>query len=264
MADASPTVLDGGGLWGASLRIFAALPSTNAWLLDHAADARHGDAVRALHQTAGRGRFNRNWISPADRGLALSVLIGAAGITPETVTLFTPATALAVAEALAERGLPAMVKWPNDVLVRGRKIAGILAERDQRSGAIVIGIGLNVNLTPGDFAAQPLLHPATSVFIETGVPDDPGPLATRVLHHLEQQLHPESLAQPRALWEQWARRDALHGLRIRVATAIETLEGLYLGTAHDGALRLRTDDGQDHVLFTGDVSATRTAPPQTR
>jgi len=263
MADASPTVLAGGGLWGASLRVFDELPSTNAWLLAHAAEARNGEAVRALHQTAGRGRFNRHWISPAQRGLALSVLIAAPDITPETITRITPATALAVAETLAARGLPSMVKWPNDVLVHGRKIAGILAERDQPTGAIVIGIGLNVNLTDADFAAQPLLHPATSILIETGAPDDPGALVTDLLGRLATGLHPAALANPRALWEQWARRDALHGLTIRVATACETLEGLYLGTDDDGALRLRTLDGQDRLLFTGDVSTTRTASPQT-
>jgi BirA family transcriptional regulator, biotin operon repressor / biotin---[acetyl-CoA-carboxylase] ligase len=123
------------------VRWFDVIDSTNRYVLQCAADgAREGIVAVADEQTAGRGRLGRTWVAPPGSALLVSVLLRPK-LPPERVHLLTLAAALAVIDALP--GTDARVKWPNDVVVDDRKLAGILAEADG-AGAIVIGMGLNV------------------------------------------------------------------------------------------------------------------------
>ena len=150
-----------GGLWR-EIRVTGETGSTNADLLQEArAGAAEGLVLAAETQTAGRGRLGRSWSSPPRAALACSVLLRPAAVPPAARGWLPLLTGIAVAAALrAEAGVPAGLKWPNDVLVADRKIAGILAEA--HDDAIVVGIGLNVTLT----AAELPVTGATSLLLE--------------------------------------------------------------------------------------------------
>ena len=150
-----------GGLWR-EIRVTGETGSTNADLLHEArAGAAEGLVLVAETQTAGRGRLGRSWSSPPRAALACSVLLRPAAVPPAARAWLPLLTGIAVAAALrAEAGVPAGLKWPNDVLVADRKIAGILAE--VHGDAIVVGIGLNVTLT----AAELPVPGATSLLLE--------------------------------------------------------------------------------------------------
>ena len=243
----------GEGLWGARLFWFERLPSTNRWALDHADRLVHGDVVQADHQTAGRGRFDRIWISPPGTCLTLSVILTTPRETPPP--LLGQAAALAVVAALRRHAIDASVKWPNDVLVNQAKVAGILGEQDA-AGRLVLGIGLNVNLTADQLAAMQPLQPATSLFAAAGIPFDLIRLRRSLLSELESMLRLMD-DYPDALVTRWAEHDALTGSRITVATERGHHEGVYLGMDQSGRLRLRQHAGDILEFWTGDVRRCR-------
>ena len=147
-------------------------------------DDPEGAVVVADEQTEGRGRLGRKWLAPAGTSLLFSVLLRPAvdaARLPE-LTLFA---GRACAEAIAEvAGLETEVTFPNDVLVRGRKVAGILAEASE--GRVVLGVGVNVNQEAGELPADPRT-PATSLRLETGHEVDRAELLVELLDHLERR-----------------------------------------------------------------------------
>jgi len=167
---------------GLRIEILDAAPSTNAAVADRAREGGpHGLVVVAEHQTAGRGRLDRSWESPARAALTFSVLLRPR--VPAAEWPWLPLLAgHALATALREAEVPAGLKWPNDVLVGERKVAGILLERvDTRDGpAAVLGIGLNVSTTEAELPVDT----ATSVALATGSAPDRTELLTRVLGRL--------------------------------------------------------------------------------
>jgi BirA family transcriptional regulator, biotin operon repressor / biotin---[acetyl-CoA-carboxylase] ligase len=167
---------------GLHVEILDAAPSTNAVAADRARDgAPHGLVMVAEHQTAGRGRLDRAWETPARAALTFSVLLRPR--VPAAEWPWLPLLAgHALAIALREAEVPATLKWPNDVLVGEHKVAGILLERiDTRDGpAAVLGIGLNVSTT----AAELPVETATSVALATGSAPDRTELLTRLLTRL--------------------------------------------------------------------------------
>jgi BirA family transcriptional regulator, biotin operon repressor / biotin---[acetyl-CoA-carboxylase] ligase len=167
---------------GLRIDILDAAPSTNAVVAERArAGAPHGSVVVAEHQTAGRGRLDRSWETPARAALTFSVLLRPR--VPAAEWPWLPLLAgHALATALREAEVPAGLKWPNDVLVGERKIAGILMERiDAPDGpAAVLGIGLNVSTT----AAELPVDTATSVALATGTSPDRTELLVRILGRL--------------------------------------------------------------------------------
>jgi BirA family transcriptional regulator, biotin operon repressor / biotin---[acetyl-CoA-carboxylase] ligase len=167
---------------GLRVEIIEAAPSTNAVVAERAREgAPQGLVVVAEHQTAGRGRLDRSWETPARAALTFSVLLRPR--VPAAEWPWLPLLAgHALAIALREAEVPAGLKWPNDVLVSERKVAGILLERvDTPAGpAAVLGIGLNVSTT----AAELPVETATSVALATGSAPDRTELLTRVLGRL--------------------------------------------------------------------------------
>jgi len=144
------------------------------------ADAGEGTVVAADLQTAGRGRLGRRWEAAAGTSLLFSVAL-VPGVAPERLPSLTIVAARAVADSL---GVESAIKYPNDVLVRGRKIAGALGEA--RGGLVVLGIGVNVNVPAGKLPADTNL-PATSLLVETGVHRDRGELLAAILAALERR-----------------------------------------------------------------------------
>lgn len=139
---------------------FDTLPSTNTWIKENARTLTALTCVRALEQTAGRGRFDRTWISPKGENLTISLFLPGTSRAPYLPNL-GQLLALATAETLLKLGLQPELKWPNDLLLNGKKVGGILSEVVPE-GAI-LGLGLNVHQT--DFHA--ISQPATSLFVET-------------------------------------------------------------------------------------------------
>jgi BirA family biotin operon repressor/biotin-[acetyl-CoA-carboxylase] ligase len=167
------------------------------------AGAPHGALVTAAEQTAGRGRQGRRWTAPAGRSLLASVLVR------EPAALVALAAAVAVAQAVDESigaAPPAQIKWPNDVLLDGRKAAGILVEARPQEGWAVIGIGCNVAMREQDFAQE--LRPRAAT-LGLG-PEAIEPVLDRVLRALERWL----TAPAEQLLAAWRARDALIGLEI--------------------------------------------------
>ncbi len=210
--------------------------------------AAHGTVVVADEQTQGRGRLGRRWTAPPRSGLAVSVCLRPPAGFP--LPLVTVAAALAVGDTV--RAVVDVsrctLKWPNDVLVDGRKVCGILVELDGTPGAwtVVVGIGLNVN-------AAPPLPMAISLASAVGFPMPREPLLIDLFAALEGYLD-HAAAQPETVMGLWRDRLATLGRRVRVATPGGVLEGLAIDVDSDGALLLRLDDGTVRPLHAGDVS----------
>lgn len=183
----------GGGTPGWRVREVAITASTNADLVAavHAGDALPGDVLLAYEQTAGRGRLGRDWSSRPGAGLTASIVL------PLPATGWFPlAAGVAVAQALtAATGLAAQLKWPNDVLLDGRKVAGLLAEAVPPVG-VVLGIGLNLTATEAELPGPQ----ATSVSLAGGPALSPRQALTAVLTVLDaHRAQPVTLADYRAL-----------------------------------------------------------------
>jgi BirA family transcriptional regulator, biotin operon repressor / biotin---[acetyl-CoA-carboxylase] ligase len=167
------------GRFGRPYRYFERCESTQREL---EADAPEGAVAVAEEQTAGRGRLGRPWHAPARTSILMSLNLRPAVEVPRLPELSLVA-GVAAAEAIAvETGVQPEVRFPNDLLIGGRKVAGILAEaRDER---VVLGIGINVNLTEDELPAE-VGTPATSLSIESGAAVDRARLLARVLDRLE-------------------------------------------------------------------------------
>jgi len=242
------------GLWGARLCIFETLPSTNTWAMANIVSCGHGDVVRAARQTAGRGRFEREWIAPEDNCLTISVVLDPAHLNTAPCHGIGLAAAIAARSALERHSIAALLKWPNDVIAGSGKICGILAERDAASGIIVLGIGLNVNLTPNDLAGKELLQPATSMAIEAGSRFSVDDISAYLLRELEDSLDNLAREGMPFVTRTWPRHDFLAGKHIEIRQQNNIIRGEYLGLAEDGNLRLLDDAGTEHHYLSGDVS----------
>jgi BirA family transcriptional regulator, biotin operon repressor / biotin---[acetyl-CoA-carboxylase] ligase len=171
-----------GGLW-TSVEAVASTGSSNADLL--ARGGPEGQVLVAEAQTAGRGRVGRTWVSVPGDSLTFSVLLRPASVPPAARGWLPLLTGVAVAAAVRSvAGVAAVLKWPNDVLVGDRKLAGILAEQSPASGAVVIGIGLNVATPQAALPVSPNGLPATSLLVE-GAQTAREPLLAEILRGLE-------------------------------------------------------------------------------
>jgi BirA family biotin operon repressor/biotin-[acetyl-CoA-carboxylase] ligase len=244
---------------GQTLHHFEVISSTN----DHARDlaeqgAAHGEVVIAESQTGGRGRRGRLWISPPGLNVYLSVVLRPE-LPPARATELTLLASVAVCDALRQANVPAEIKWPNDLLAGGRKIAGILTElasEPERVQWVVVGLGVNVNATEADFPED--LRPiATSIRIERG---DPAPRALFVaacLTALEGwlDLHAEEGFAP--VREAWRARAGTLGKDVTVRTEGRDVVGRAEDVDETGALLVRTAAGVERIL-SGDVHLLRT------
>jgi BirA family transcriptional regulator, biotin operon repressor / biotin---[acetyl-CoA-carboxylase] ligase len=169
---------------GRDIRVFEQTTSTNDVIEKMARDgAKEGAVVFAESQTQGRGRLGRLWLSPARKGLWFSVLLRP-DLSPQAATQLTVVSAVAVRRAIEQQtGLRAEIKWPNDILIKGKKVAGILTELSaelDRIKYVLVGIGVDVNLAKEDFVPE-LTSQATSLQIELGRPVVRAELAAAIL-----------------------------------------------------------------------------------
>jgi BirA family biotin operon repressor/biotin-[acetyl-CoA-carboxylase] ligase len=165
--------------------------------------------------------------------------------------------ACAVRDVLDHYGLRACLKWPNDIMVSDRKIAGILVDQDPGRPFYVVGMGLNVNLTAAELAGAGIDRPATSMHDATGREFRASDVLRTLLDKLALRMAQAETTGLRPLWEIWAQNDWLEHRSIRVVGHETQLEGEYLGVDEVGRLKLRTPDGEERALWTGDVEQVR-------
>jgi BirA family biotin operon repressor/biotin-[acetyl-CoA-carboxylase] ligase len=245
-------IMEKAGLSGARLLVFESLPSTNEWALAHAASCRDGDVVWARRQTAGRGRLGRSWAAPDIRGLTVSVLLRRP-IPEGGEANMGQVAALAVRETLAHYVIEGLLKWPNDLLVGSRKIAGVLAEKSTAVPALVVGVGLNVNVSRQDLRAADLEATATSMAMEQGRSFVIEDVLQTFLTHMTAVLDRAQREGTARVLEAWAEHDALTGQQIEIRGADGCRRGRYGGLGPDGRLRLIDGAGTVHLFWTGDV-----------
>ncbi len=250
-----------------SVELHEELGSTQARARELAhAGAPHGTLVVSRIQTGGRGRLGRRWGSPAG-GLWMSLVLRP-GISTGVAPRVTQTAAVAVAKALRDLGAAAEIKWPNDLLVRGRKICGILAESSaesvpvaakkvnagegRRVDFVVLGVGLNANLDPEDLGVPG--NEVATLRSEVGRDVDLLALLGSLLSHLEFELG--RIKDFGAILEDWRALNCTLGERVRVRRFGALLEGRALDLGPEGALLLQTDDGVVE-LYEGEVEQLR-------
>lgn len=245
------------GVIGREIQVFREIRSTNDLVERLAVDGvREGVVVFAEAQTQGRGRLGRRWVSPAGRGLWFSVLLRPA-LLPGEMTRLTILAANAVARVLPGfGGSPVEIKWPNDILVRGRKVAGILtevqAELDRVRHAI-LGIGINVNLEASDFPPE-LRSTATSLRMESGGVVDRAALAVAVLRALDEDYRKLREGRFGRLAEEWAGRCSTLGREVTIRVGQRVIVGRAESLEESGALRVRTEHGRLEAVIGGEVT----------
>lgn len=244
-------------LIGRDIRVFRATTSTSDVVEKLARDGvAEGVAVFAEAQTRGRGRLGRRWVSPAGKGLWFSVLLRPR-LRPQQMTQLTIAAATAVARAVrAQTGLRPEVKWPNDLLLAGRKFGGILTElsgEQDRVRHAVLGIGLDVNVTAGDFPPE-LRRGATSLRIELGQPVPRAELAVAVLRELEVDYARLTTGRFEEVADEWEALCTTLGRDLEVVIGERRLRGRAEALDQDGSLLLRTDYGRLECVTGGDVT----------
>jgi len=234
------------------LEFHAALPSSNDRLLELAdAGAPSGQLVVAGAQTAGRGRAGRSFSSPPG-GLYLSLLL-----RPEAEVLrrypLSLVVGLALCETLDDLAAPTQLKWPNDVWLSGRKAAGILVEVSYQGSEprVVIGVGVNVETPPDALPPE-----AVSLRETSGAPERAAVLE-RFLVRLQLLLHQLQDGELDPLRAAVEGRSALLGERVRAEVAGKPVEGLAVGLAPSGGLRIQPDEGPELELISGDVQRVR-------
>jgi len=235
--------------------------------------AAEGLLVIAEEQTVGRGRLGRRWVSPPGVGLWFSVVLRPTGLPPAAIGRLLMLTGCAVAQAIERVArLSPWLKWPNDVLVNGRKVGGLLGQaglplplggegrgyspaQPGEGGFLawtVVGVGLNVN---ADEATMQAIAPgASSLLVERGKPVSRVRLLRAILEGLETRYQALRAGEEERLRREWAARLETLGQSVAVVTPAGTLEGLAEDVDADGALLLRLPDGRLERLLAGDVT----------
>ena len=256
-ADDLLSLVSGNRVIGRDIRVFEQTTSTNDVIERLARDGvAEGVVVFAESQTKGRGRLGRKWISPLRKGLWLSVLLRPP-LRPDAATQLTVAAATALSRAIRQTSsLVPEIKWPNDILIRGKKVAGVLTELSaelDRINHVVLGIGIDVNLNASDLPAD-LRRIATSLKIETGAAIRRADLAAALLRELDRDYALICGKQFPKISEEWEEQCVTLGQRVKISIGERTVSGRAEALDEKGALLLRTEHGRLERIIGGDVS----------
>ena len=234
------------------------IDSTNRGLIDlGVAGVEVGTVLVANHQTRGRGKGLRAWFSSPSGSLCVSVLIRTRRGLAQAPQL-TLLCAVALREAIAEQtGIAAHIKWPNDLLVDGRKICGILAEAHTDAAGdldfVVLGFGLNIAIEPAEFP-EDLRDTAISLSTLVGRAVDPVAILNRFLDQLKVWLPLWESHGVSAFAETWTRHAEHLGQIVRVTDGDQPTTARLLGLADDGALRILDETGSIRLVHSGDIA----------
>ncbi|WP_052218623.1 biotin--[acetyl-CoA-carboxylase] ligase [Thermincola ferriacetica] len=242
---------------GSRIVHFDTIGSTNDKGKELAANgAPEGLVIVAEEQTTGRGRLGRTWSSPKGRGIWMSVIL-----RPEINPMDAPKLTLLTAVALARTfdsypGIQPGIKWPNDVFIKGKKIAGVLTEMNaelERINYVVVGIGVNVNTSRAELPPE-IENIATSLYIETGKSWSRKDFLTKLLEELEALYLSFKMGEYAAVVEEWKKYSVTLNKKIKVTSPGVALEGTAVDLDDDGALIVRTRDGSLKRVVAGEIT----------
>lgn len=240
-------------VFGTKIQHYEEVGSTNDVAKELASrGAPQGTLVIAERQTGGRGRMGRTWYSPRG-GLWFSIILRP-DLTPGEVPLLALTLGVGVAKALAKEGLDCRLKWPNDVLINGRKVCGILTELDAEMDIVnyvIAGIGINVNNDVEDFPEE-FRRLATTVKAVLGKEVSLVGLLVRVLQELEDAYFTLERKGGSVILDEWRRLSSTLGKKVKVVTHGVTLEGIARDVAENGALVLELESGRRESIISGD------------
>ncbi len=233
------------------LHLIQTTSTQNAARAEAERDAPEGTAVVAEEQTGGRGRLGRSWVSPAGKNLYLTLVMRPPARHLRVLSIVAP---LAMAEALeGAAGLTCRIKWPNDVLVGGRKIAGVLIETDLAGAAVkyaLVGMGVNVNFDAA--GVSEIADIATSVRRELGREGSREEVLAALLNAFEARY--TDAQEGDAAFRAWRSRLETLGQRVRATLGERVEEGTAEDVDAEGSLLIRRDDGSLVTVEAGDVT----------
>jgi BirA family biotin operon repressor/biotin-[acetyl-CoA-carboxylase] ligase len=243
-------------LIGKTIHYFHSVDSTNSKAYQLAlAGAEEGEVVIAESQVKGKGRLGRHWLSPPFLNLYFSVILRPS-IPPNQASLITLMAAVATADAIQNySGLLPRIKWPNDILLRDRKVAGLLNEihsEMDRVHFVILGIGINLNMEGKTFPKE-IRSLATSLKQEMGQTISRKVFLQSLLEELERWYDIFLKEGGAAILEAWRDRARIMGKRVKVTSFGETLSGIAIDVDSDGALILKMRDGKQNRIVAGDV-----------
>jgi BirA family biotin operon repressor/biotin-[acetyl-CoA-carboxylase] ligase len=242
---------------GRDIRVFEETTSTNDVVEKLARDGvKEGVVVFAESQTKGRGRLGRKWLSPSRKGIWFSILL-LPDLRPQETTQLVVASSTALRRAIqTATGLAPAIKWPNDILIEGKKVAGILTELSaelDRVKYVILGIGVDVNLNAGDFPVE-LRKTATSLRAQLGRAVSRPELAVLMLRELDEDYARILAGDFPAVADEWEKHCTTIGQDVVIRTGDRQIRGRAESLGEDGALLLRTDHGHLERIAGGDVS----------
>jgi BirA family transcriptional regulator, biotin operon repressor / biotin---[acetyl-CoA-carboxylase] ligase len=245
---------------GKGIHHFQTITSTNTEAYQLALrGAPEGEIVIAESQEKGRGRLGRHWVSPPFVNLYLSVILRP-DIPPSQASLITLMAAVAVAEGIERfSGLHPVIKWPNDILLKNRKLAGLLNEihsETDRIHFVILGIGVNLNMDK-KLLAKEIRNVATSLKMETGKTVSRKEFVPCLLEALEKWYTLFLREGGKPVLDAWRERARIRGKAVKVTSFGETLFGRAVDVDSEGRLILETEKGERKNIVAGDVEFTR-------
>lgn len=246
----------GSSLFSKNILIYNSLSSTNNTAIDlYKQGAVDGTVILTEEQTAGRGRMNRKWLSPAKENILVSILLKPE-IKVENIYSLTLALAVAGIDTVKKTsGLNPMIKWPNDIYLNNKKLAGILTEfkiRGKYPAYVILGMGLNVNWNPDK--EKKMLFSSTSIFNETGKVTSRNQLIAGILKHFEKMYNDIINERMEDFNNRCNILSLLTGKDVSVDTGEGNIKGKAIGIDKDGGLLLEGQDGNIMKILNGDVS----------
>lgn len=256
-ADDLLSLVQGNKVVGRDIRVFEQTASTNDIVEKLARDGvKEGVVVFAESQTKGRGRLGRKWISPPRQGLWFSLLLRPK-LRPQAATQLTVAAATALFRAIRDvAGSAPEIKWPNDILIKGRKVCGVLTELSAELDNIkhlILGIGVDVNQSTAEFPPE-LRKIATSLKSETGRHIHRAELAAAILRELDRDYALITAGDFQRVADEWQQQCTTIGQRVSIQIGAQTIQGHAEALDDDGALLVRTQHGRLERVIGGDVT----------
>lgn len=244
---------------GREIHCFEVIDSTNNYAKKAAAEGcSDGTLVVAECQTAGRGRLGRPWESSDKKGIWMSIVLKPC-ISPEEVQVITIAAAVAVVDAIYKAtGIETGIKWPNDILLEGKKVCGILTEMScemERVNFLVIGMGINVNQDGEDFPEE-LRNTAISLKMHGGVEGilRRSEIIKQILYEMEKQYDKIKMGKTDEIIEEWKKKSVTLGKLVRANIRNTEITGTAVDITEDGKLVVKSADGEELEVLSGEVS----------
>jgi len=246
----------GSSIFSKNLILHERIDSTNKLAKELALKgAQDGTVVLAEEQVAGKGRMDRRWLSPSHTNLLFTIIMRPK-LDPNDTFILTMILAVAVIDTVREmNGLEILIKWPNDLCINQKKVAGILTEfsvRDKRLEYVILGLGLNVNWRPEE--NNGLMYPATSILVESGRMISRNELLSGILKRFEGSYKEVLSGRGEDLYMRWNQLSMVIGKDVKIISQDEVVRGKVIRIDRQGALILKNSLGEEKKRLSGDVS----------